>query len=114
MFMPKDPVSVTLERGNLAWLRGRAAALKRHSLSEALDALVTRARLGDAPAAPSRSVVGTIDISPDDPDLDRGDEYVRALMDASLKRPSLVRERAPRLASRARRPGPSKPRQRRG
>jgi hypothetical protein len=39
-----------------------------------------------------RSVVGTIDIDASDPLLSRADAAVRALYDASLARPLLVRE----------------------
>lgn len=97
--MPKSPVSVTLDRENLLWLRGRAGALKRRSLSEALDAIVTAARLGRVPAVPIRSVVGTLDISAGDPDLERADTYVRALFDSSVQRPWIARERPPARAT---------------
>ena len=60
MFMAKQAVSVTLDRENLLWLRARAGALKRRSLSDALDALVTAARQGGGAASPARSVVGTV------------------------------------------------------
>jgi hypothetical protein len=45
MFMRKEPVSVTLGRENLLWLRGQAARSKRRSLSDTLDEIVTAARL---------------------------------------------------------------------
>ena len=85
--MPKSPVSVTLSDANLSWLRGRTMALKARSLSDTLDTLVTRARLGDeAPAAAMRSVAGTIDIAADDPELLGADAFVSGLVDASLAR----------------------------
>lgn len=93
--MPKQPLSVTLERDNLLWLRGRAAARKRKSLSDALDEILTAARLGGLASDAPRSVVGTVDIPPDDPDLERADEHVRALFAASLARPAVVRETGP-------------------
>jgi hypothetical protein len=51
MFMPKQPLSVTLDRDNLLWLRGRADGRKRKSLSDALDEIITAARLGGLCAA---------------------------------------------------------------
>jgi hypothetical protein len=100
--MPKKAVSVTLERDNLLWLRGRAGASKRRSLSEALDGLVTEARLGGrVPRAAIRSVVGTVDISADDPWLERADAHVGAFFDASVTRPLGDDERPPRRGRRA-------------
>jgi len=91
MFMPKAPISVTLETDNLLWLRGRAASAKRRSVSEALDDVITAARLGGQPGE-VRSVVGTVDIGADDPGLERADAVVRGLFEASVSRPSMVRE----------------------
>ena len=94
--MPKRPVSVTLDVDNLLWLKARAVSTKRRSLSDELDRLIAEARLRDDPgAATIRSVVGTVDINPDDPGLESADEYVRALFDASSARPILVKERPP-------------------
>ena len=101
MFMPKRPLSVTLEDDNVLWLRGRAASTKRRSLSDALDRVVTAARLGGQPGE-RRSVVGTVDIAAADPSLDRADAAVRALYDVSVSRPSLVREPAPSYGKRTR------------
>lgn len=101
--MPKQALSVTLDETNLLWLKGRAAATKRRSLSEALDAVLTAARLGGRGAEAARSVVGTVDIAVEDPDLEHADTYVHALMAASLARPALVRETPPsRKAAKAR------------
>jgi hypothetical protein len=87
MLMPKDPVSVTLGRENLLWLRGRAARSKRRSLSDTLDEIVTAARLGGQVSGSIQSVIGTVDIAADDPDLERADQYVRGEFEASLSRP---------------------------
>jgi hypothetical protein len=95
MFMPKKPLSVTLDEANLLWLRGRAGGRKNRSLSDALDEILTAARRGGAGADASRSVAGTIDIAADDPALERADGAVRAVLDESLARPFLVRERPP-------------------
>ena len=83
MFMPKLPLSVTLEEGNITWLRGRALSGKRRSLSETLDAVVTAARLGGSPAE-ARSVVGTIDIAEHDASLDTADAELRHVFQTSL------------------------------
>lgn len=100
----KKPVSVTLDEQNLVWLRGQAAASSRGSLSEVLDRLVREARLGGRinPAA-VRSVVGTIDIAADDPDLSGADAYVRGLFERSVRQPLPGRERTatPAVARRA-------------
>jgi hypothetical protein len=83
MFMPKQPLSVTMEEENILWLKGRALAGKQRSLSEALDRVVTAARTrGDAAGA--RSVVGTVDIAAGDPALLGADAAIRALFDASI------------------------------
>lgn len=93
--MPKQPVSVTLDQDNLLWLRGRIAGRKRRSLSDALDEVVTAARLGGLGANEIRSVVGTIDIASEDPLLQRADAYIRSEFEQSLARPSLLREGGP-------------------
>ena len=92
MFMPKAPVSVTLDTENLLWLRGRVVSRKRRSLSDAIDEIVTAARLGGSRGEPSRSVVGTIAIAEHDAGLDSADAYIRALFDASLVRGLNARE----------------------
>jgi hypothetical protein len=97
----KKAVSVTLSEDNVLWLRGQAAASANGSLSEVLDRLVHEARTaGRTHAAAIRSVVGTIDLPPDDPDLAGADAYVRALFDRSLRRPMLVKAKAPRYRTR--------------
>jgi hypothetical protein len=96
MFMPKRGISVTLRNENLLWLKSRTLATKGRSLSETLDDLVTAARTGpDVPAAAVRSVVGTVDIAADDPNLERADEYLRDVVTGSLARPFTVREARP-------------------
>lgn len=82
MFMPKQPLSVTLEEENILWLRGRVHAGRQRSLSEALDGLVTAARRGGHDAA-ARSVVGTVDIGAGDPALLSADREIRALFQKS-------------------------------
>ena len=83
---------MTLERDNLLWLRGRAARTKRRSLSDALDEIVTAARLGGSATGAIRSVVGTVDIAGDDPGLERADQHVREQFEGSLSRPLTVHE----------------------
>jgi len=92
MFMPKAPISVTLDTDNLIWLRGRVVSRKRRSLSDALDEIVTAARTGGLGVEPSRSVVGTIQIADEDPGLHQADAYVRSQFDRSLDRPLVVHE----------------------
>jgi hypothetical protein len=93
--MPKKPLSVTLEESNLLWLKGQAAATKRRSLSEALDQLITAARAGGHGAVAARSVVGTIDIAPGDPELETADAYIQEMFSTSLRRPFVAREKSP-------------------
>lgn len=58
--MNKQAISVTLSPDNLLWLRRRAQADQRASLSEYLDLLITRARCGqDAPRV-VRSMKGAL------------------------------------------------------
>lgn len=85
MFMPKKPLSVTLEEDNILWLKGQTLSGRQRSLSEALDVVVTAARQSRFGAS-SRSVVGTVDIAGDDPELRTADAAVRTLIDGSLTR----------------------------
>ena len=89
--MSKQAISVTLDAENLTWLKGRAGAAGLRSVSELLDQIVSAARAsGDA--GTSRSVVGTIEIDARDPSLDHADAAIRALFDASLRRPMMVKD----------------------
>lgn len=92
--MPKKAVSVTLDEVNLTWLRGRARVTARGNLSEAIDRLVTEARTGGGQSTPVRSVAGTVRLPADDLELKKAKAAVRALFEASLARPLLVREGA--------------------
>lgn len=86
--MPKRAVSITLDEGNLLWLKGRARVLAGGSLSEAVDQLIGEARAGLLGAADApRSVVGTIDVPDDAALLDAGAE-LRELFATSLARPT--------------------------
>ena len=84
--MTKIPISVTLHRDNVTWLKGRAQAAGHRSVSELLDRLVTAART-TGQAAPARSIVGTIEIDPSDPLLEGADAAIRRLFASSLARP---------------------------
>src|SRR5262245_4727738 len=89
----KRAVSITLEESNLVWLKGRVRAYGARSVSDLVDRLVKEARTqGSTPEA--TSVVGTIDVSESDPQLLGADAAIRALYQASLDRPLLVREPA--------------------
>ena len=103
-YMRKQAISVTLEADNVTWLKGRAGATGVRSVSELLDRLVTAARRSGE-SGPSRSVVGTIDIDPSDPLLERADDTVRSLFESSFGRPWIVREKAPEHQAALRRPG---------
>ncbi len=105
MYMSKQPVSVTLDRDNLLWLRGRAAATKRRSLSDALDEIVRAARLRGQDSVAIRSVVGTIDIATDDPLLERADQAVRAIYEESMATPMFMHDGPDRGALKGRRRG---------
>jgi hypothetical protein len=94
--MPKTGISITIEEANLLWLKSRTLARKGRSLSETLDDLVTAARTGGpTDAAAVRSVQNTVDIADDDPDLERADDYLGGLVNSSLSKPFLARERPP-------------------
>jgi hypothetical protein len=87
--MRKQPISVSLEADNLVWLRGRALAAGRRSVSEMLDRLVHAARAGGAGhATGARSVVGSVRISAEDPELRSADAALRALFSRLLERRS--------------------------
>ena len=94
MYMRKA-ISITLSEDNLLWLRGQAARSARGSVSELLDRLVAEARQGGRtdPAA-VRSVVGTVDLPDDDPDLAEADGHIRTVFSASMREPMVVRERS--------------------
>jgi hypothetical protein len=92
--MVKRAISVTLETDNLVWLKARAGATGLRSVSELIDRLVTRARSAGT-AGPVQSVVGTIDIDAGDPWLEEADGAVRAMFDASLRRPLIARKAGP-------------------
>ena len=94
----RKPISITIRDENLLWLKGHAAATTEGNVSKVIDRLVDQARAGGVEVA-SRSVVGTIDLPPDDT-LDQAGSYVRAMFERSLRRPLVVKERAPRGHSR--------------
>jgi hypothetical protein len=77
--------------------------------------VVTAARKTAGPPGAVRSVVGSMTISPDDPDLTGADSYLRELFAASLSRPfgsvSVAREGRP---VRPKRPRADRPLKNRG
>jgi hypothetical protein len=92
----RKAISVTLDADNLLWLRAQAGASARGSVSEVLDRLVSEARAGGFTEVRAiRSVVGTIDLPADDPDLTGADAYVRAAFAESLRQPMRVHEESP-------------------
>jgi hypothetical protein len=98
--MSKRAISVTLHADNLTWLKARAGAVGARSVSELLDQLVADARRV-TPGGRVRSVVGTIDIDASDPLLHGADDVLRVLVDASLTRPSTVKDSRARYGTRA-------------
>jgi len=87
--MNKRAISVTLSPDNLLWLRARALAAGRKSVSETLDQIVRDVRSGPGKAGgPVRSVVGMVRIAESDPDLRKADAAIRALFATSLARTS--------------------------
>ena len=96
--MTKRAISVTLDAGNLVWLKGQVGSSGLRSVSALLDRIVTAAR--DAGAEPARSVVGTLDISAANPDLEGADAAIRVMFDQSVRRPFVVRERPPTYGGR--------------
>jgi hypothetical protein len=100
--MPKKALSVTLDEANVLWLRGRARMSPGNNVSEELDRLITKARLGRvAPSGRPHSVAGTVDLL-DDPLLLKADDAVRAWFAESLSRPFGLNEDAPGMTSKAR------------
>ena len=100
----KKAVSITLDQANVLWLKGQAAATPGGTVSAVVDRILSDARLAGRSSAPHRSVVNTIDLPEDDPDLARADAYVGSLVAASLPRPMVVKEtRAPYKGRRRRR-----------
>jgi hypothetical protein len=93
----RKAISVTLAEDNLLWLRGQAGKATGGNVSEILDRLVGEARqAGWASPGAVRSVVGSVDLPDDDPDLQQADAYLRSLFAESAAQPILVRERSPR------------------
>ena len=92
--MPKKAVSVTLDAANVLWLKGRAR-VSGGNVSDALDKLVTSARMGRAGHVPgATSVVGMVDLT-DDPDLLKADRAVREWFEEYLSKPFEVNEDRP-------------------
>jgi hypothetical protein len=101
----KKAVSITLDQANVLWLKGQAAATPGGTVSAVIDRILTDARLAGRSAAPHRSIVNSIDLPGDDPDLSRADAYIGSLVTASLRRPLLVKETRAPYKARGRRRG---------
>jgi hypothetical protein len=85
--MPKKAVSLTLEEGNLLWLRGVTGRSGARSLSDTVDRIVADARQSVSGRASNvRSIVGAIEIPEDDPNLEAADASIRDLFARSLAR----------------------------
>jgi hypothetical protein len=82
--MPKRAISPTLDEESLTWVRGQALA-GRPSGSEMVDRILREARAGGRGAlAAVRSILGTVRLSSEDPDLLAADEAARAEFIRSL------------------------------
>jgi hypothetical protein len=104
--MSKQAVSVTLEHENLVWLRGQTRGAGGPSLSAVLDRLVSAARAGGhVHEATIRSVVGSIRISEDDPQLLDADNAVRKLFPQPLVAEGAASYRRSKKRSRPQRRG---------
>jgi hypothetical protein len=100
--MAKKAVSVTLDETNVLWLRARARMSRSNNVSEALDQLVTEARLGRKAVSKGwPSLVGTIDLK-DDPDLLKADEAVKAYWSEWSSSTPAIREDPPAKAMKRR------------
>lgn len=101
MNMSKKAVSLTLGAENLLWLKGRAVH-QDGNLSAVLDDLISDARAGRVGTrSVVRSVVGTIDLAADDPELLHADLAIRDLFARSLSRSESVgAKRAARVVRR--------------
>jgi hypothetical protein len=84
--MNKRALSVTLQPENILWLRGRARADGRRSLSETLDRLVAEVRAGGKAPSLVRSVVGNIRIDESKGDLAAAGRTLRGLFATSLEK----------------------------
>jgi hypothetical protein len=90
----KKPISVTLSPENLLWLRAQASRGSR-SVSETLDRLLDDVRAGNGGRSlVSRSVIGTVRISPEDPELRHADDAIRELFLRSMDPKPKSRRRA--------------------
>jgi len=77
----------------LLWLRGQARQSGKGSMSELLDRILTEARsAGWTEVGALRSVVGTIDLTEDDPNLESADAYIRTVFAQSARQPMFVKE----------------------
>jgi hypothetical protein len=102
----RKAISVTLREDNLLWLRGQASRTAKGSVSELLDDIVSEARSSGRTLPGSvQSVVGTIDLPEDDPDLSTADGHIRALFAASARKPLLIREPKEKYQPKRRRRG---------
>lgn len=85
--MGSKTIAIELDPRNLLWLKGRALASGRRSMSDVVNELISRARVARREDnGPVPSIKGTIEISEDDPSLEGADAAIRALFSESLDR----------------------------
>lgn len=94
--MAKKAISVTLDELNMLWLRDQTIRKKARNISDAIDKLVTDARLRTwGPPRTPRSFFGAIEIPDDDPDLEKMQQAVREIFDKSLARTAMMVRETP-------------------
>ena len=90
----RKAISVTISDDNLLWLRGQAGRSPRGSVSEVIDRIVAEARTsGRTDPAAVRSIVATIDLPDDDPELAGADGFIRSMFAGSCRRRLVSGER---------------------
>jgi hypothetical protein len=102
--MAKKAISVTLDELNMLWLRDQTIRKSARNLSDAIDQLITAARLRSwGPPRPSRSIVGAIEIPDDDANLDQLGAAMRETFDRSVVRTAFIAREANEPVRRSRR-----------
>ena len=90
----------------MLWLRGQARQSGKGSMSELLDRILTEARsAGWTEVGALRSVVGTIDLTEDDPNLESADAYIRTVFAQSVRQPMFVKASKAKQGKKAKKAG---------
>ncbi|MBI4815812.1 MAG: hypothetical protein HY791_06130 [Deltaproteobacteria bacterium] len=81
--MSKQAISVTLDQNNLLWIKGQMKVRGTRSVSETIDDILSAARRSPGQVT---SVVGTVRIPDDDPELLSANAELRQWFASSLSR----------------------------